>query len=115
MTPRQMLDEAQRMLRDPNHATDTAWARSAAFLAREALEQKVRQVLIREWGLAGYPSFRSQLLASRAFLEEDLARQAAWTWTALSQATHHHAYELPPTAAELMGWLATVEGVVGDV
>jgi hypothetical protein len=36
------------------------------------------------------------------------ARELAYTWYRLSEALHHHAYELPPTAEELDAWIATV-------
>jgi hypothetical protein len=33
----------------------------------------------------------------------------------LSEACHHHAYEIGPTASELEGWLAAVERLVAAV
>ena len=41
-----------------------------------------------------------------------LARQAHQSWTALSRASHDHAYELPPTREELLAWFEGVQGVV---
>jgi hypothetical protein len=34
------------------------------------------------------------------------------TWTVLSRACNHHAYEFSPTAAELGTWLESVDEVV---
>lgn len=114
MNPDALLEEARRMVRDPSHGADGAWARSAVLLARQALEQAIRQRLIHSYGLAGEPPFKALLLASRAFLEDALARRAAWTWAALSRATHHHGYELAPNAAELERWMDTVEEVLDE-
>jgi hypothetical protein len=41
-----------------------------------------------------------------------VAECADETWTALSRACHHHAYELSPTAAELGTWLESVDELV---
>ena len=109
--PAELLAEARRLVRDGEHVRDGAWARSAAFLARQALERSVREYLIRHHRLVGEPPFRAQFLAARVYLGDDLAQRAAWSWTQLSEATHHHAYELAPTADELLGWM----GVVGEV
>ena len=114
MSPEVLLAEARRLVRDREHVKDGAWARSAALLARQALERSIRDQLIRKHKLCGEPSFRSQLLASRVYLGADLASRAAWTWTALSRATHHHGYELAPTAEELEGWMRVVGEVVGE-
>jgi hypothetical protein len=53
-------------------------------------------------------SARVQLLCLRSFVDPDLARRAAWTWSALSRACHH-SYDLPPTAGELADWINTVD------
>lgn len=115
MTPRALLTEARRLVHDPDHASDATWPRAAAFLTRQALEHALREVLIHRYRLAGEPSFRAQLLAAQAFLPEPLARRAAWSWTALSAATHHHGYSLAPTGVELDRWMGTVEEVLDAV
>jgi len=113
VSPEALLREARRLVHDGDRMKDGAWARAAAFLARQALEQAIRQRLIRSYKLSGYPSFKALLLASEVFLGRDLARRAGWSWEALSRATHHHGYELAPTAGELQAWMGTVEEVVG--
>jgi len=112
VSPHALLTEARRLVHDGEHVRDGAWARSAALLARQALEQAIRYRLIHDHKLCGEPSFRALLLASRLFLGQDLARRAAWSWSALSRATHHHGYELAPTAGELDRWMQTVGEVV---
>ena len=108
MTPNELLEEAGRVLAQPDPSLDGVWARAAALLTRQALEQAVRRRLIHEMKLQGEPSFRSQLLALRHVVDDDLAAEVSWTWSALSRATHHHAYALPPTASELERWRQTV-------
>lgn len=112
MSPAALLAVARSLVAGGTAADGGAWARAAAFLARQALEQQIRRALTRRFAIYGQPSFRGQLLAARAVLGPELAADAAYTWTALSGATHHHAYDLPPTAAELESWMAVVERVI---
>lgn len=52
---------------------------------------------------------RTQLLCLDAVLRDrEQARRLAYTWQRLSAAVHHHGYELPPTAAEVQTWVATI-------
>ena len=44
--------------------------------------------------------------------DQDLAKRVAYAWAGLSRACHQHAYELPPTADELAGWIDTVEQLI---
>ena len=44
--------------------------------------------------------------------DRELARDLIQSWGALSHATHHHAYDLPPTATELEHWLAPVAELI---
>lgn len=112
MSPAELLAEARRLVRDGDRMKQGAWARAAAFLARQALERAIRHRLIRTHRLSGYPTFKALLLSSEVFLGRDLSRRAGWSWEALSRATHHHGYELAPTAAELEAWMETVDEVV---
>jgi hypothetical protein len=43
-----------------------------------------------------------------------LAERAAYAWIRLSRACHQHAYELPPTAAELAAWIEIVDQFVAS-
>ena len=76
--------------------------RCACWLARAALEDLVReQVEARGFG-AGHGSMRSLLTCLEVATSDspDLARMARYAWLGLSQAAHHHAYELAPTISE---------------
>jgi len=96
------------------HRVD-AWSRSAALLARHALEACVREAIEARHGKLIRPKFSSQLVVLRSVVSEDVAREVAWTWSALSSATHAHSYELPATAGELRRWLDTVERLAGEL
>ena len=51
-------------------------------------------------------SMRAQLVCLPTYLTTDgLAGRVAYTWSGLSNACHHHVYELAPSATELAAWL----------
>ncbi|MFL5406415.1 MAG: hypothetical protein ACJ79O_11210, partial [Myxococcales bacterium] len=51
-----------------------------------------------------------------AFLQEDdIPTRADYAWSRLSQACHHHAFELAPTAAEARHLINLVGTLVDDV
>lgn len=110
MSPGELLVVARRLVATSNEATKGRWARAAAALARQALEAHVRALLLERAPGAQAAPMRSQLLCLEGVLPDDeRARGLAYTWYRLSEALHHHAYELPPTAEELNAWIGTVE------
>jgi hypothetical protein len=56
---------------------------------------------------------RAQLACLSAYAAPDLARELAFTWHALSHATHRHAYELDPTREELASLIDAAERLAG--
>jgi len=66
---------------------------------------------------------KAQLLCLPHFLQapspksqaDHLAQRVSYAWAGLSRACHQHPYELPPTSAELLGWLGTVDELVARV
>lgn len=97
-----------RVARDDLAAT---WPRSAAVLARQALEL----ALADHWR-AHHPgveaaSMRAQLICIAVLGPGDVAHRTRYVWHALSNACHRHAYDLAPTASELSGWIDEVEHV----
>ena len=58
---------------------------------------------------------KTQLLCLPTYLEPRLAREISYVWAALSNACHHHPYDLAPTAAELSGWMSAVARLVNQV
>jgi len=106
-TTESLLADAREMLGRADEVD--GWSRSAAFLARQALEQRIRELIETRYGKMARPSFSAQLVVLRSLVSAEVAREAAWTWAALSAATHAHSYELPPTAGELRRWMDSVE------
>jgi hypothetical protein len=61
-------------------------------------------------------SMASQLLVLPSYLrDQEAARDAAYAWSALSRACHHHAYELPPTASELRALIQLTRRVAAAI
>ena len=60
-------------------------------------------------------TMRSQLTCLPRYLDEDVVRQVAYAYAALSCACHYHSYELAPTAAELTRWISDVETLISRI
>ncbi|MET8370756.1 hypothetical protein ABZU42_13645 [Micromonospora profundi] len=108
-TPQRCLAAAHELLRGAGLLGATAvgagwWPRACACLIRLALEGGIdgywRQV---KPAVAACRQGRAKQLMLRGRLGPgvDTARRVAFAWATLSAATHHHCYELAPTAAEL--------------
>ena len=109
MTPTETLALAQQLLDRPDAKTASLWPRAAALLARQALEHGLDDY----WRSRGIPlqaiGTTPQLVCLAEYLPDtDLAGRTRHTWHALSQACHHHPYELAPGRDELSAWMATV-------
>ena len=113
---RQLLAMADGLLRRADPATAGLWPRVSALLALAALEAGVLRLWQRRaLDLQGC-SMRTQLICLRSYLEDaKLAARTGLTWSALSRACHHHAYELGPTAGELRSWFSVVGELVQRV
>jgi len=109
MTPTELLAAAHRLLDRPDAKTAPIWPRAAALLARQALEQG----LDRYWRAKGLKletlGTKPQLICLTGYLPgKDIAGRAVHAWSSLTQACHHHPYELQVDRAELKDWLAAV-------
>lgn len=110
---RELLAHVDDLLTRASSSTAGLWPRAAALLTRQALE-----VAMKTYWSATAPgvetcSTRAQLLCLGRYLgDEPLAHRAHAVWAALSNACHHHAYELAPTREELDGWRDVVAQVV---
>jgi hypothetical protein len=116
LTPRDLLAEARRMLDEPSPGTAAIWPRAAALLARQAIEESLE----RYWALRAPGvqrlNMRAQLGCLGVYLAPAaLAREVAFTWHALSRATHHHPYDLDPTREELDSLISAAERLVDAV
>ena len=117
MTPAELLSAARALIIRPDAAAAGIWPRTAAFLARQALEEAVNSRLAATWPTEPMrqATMRSKLTCLPACLDQQSARQIAFTYSALSGACHYRLYELAPTAAELSGWIADVETLVSQL
>ena len=109
MTPAATLAMAQQLLERADAKTAGLWPRAAALLARQALEQGLDDY----WRERGLPlhdcGTRPQLICLGEYMgDAALAGRAHHTWAALSEACHHHPYELAPGHRELVNWIGTV-------
>ena len=99
---RQLLDRA-------TPETAGMWPRTAALLARQALEMSVDEFWVAQRIPLESCATRQQLICLREYLKDpELAGRVHHAWNALSDACHQHPYELPPTAAELGDWISAV-------
>lgn len=117
MTTSELLTAARTLIARPDAATAGVWPRTAALLARQALEQAVGARWAATPETVGMPRarMRSQMISLPAYVDPALARQVAYIWSALSHACHYHPYELAPTSAELTTWISDVATLVSTI
>jgi hypothetical protein len=114
MPPERSMFLAKTVLNRAGTFTSTSWHRSAALLARQALEAAIDRFW-RANGLAPMVDAprKRQLICLPWYLDDQTtAHHVHHTWAALSNACHHHAYDLAPTLDELRGWLTDVERAI---
>lgn len=110
---RDVLARARSLVEQPDAATAGLWPRAAALLARQALEQALRDVWARRAPSVARLSGRAQLTCLAQYVRDPaLAGEVAYTWSALSDACHQRAYDTGPTAAELGDRFAVVERLI---
>jgi hypothetical protein len=109
VSPEETLALARGLLERPDARTAGLWPRAAALLARQALEQGL-DAYWRARGLRLDPcSTFTQLVCLREYLGDDaLAGHAHHAWSSLSEACHHHPYEIAPGHPELLAWTDAV-------
>ena len=98
-------------------AGDAGSNRRACWLARSAMEEALDS-LLRERGVDTGPlaSTRAKLSCLEVAYDDEpgLAARAQYAWTRLSEACHHHAYELSPTALEARDLLDAVSRLTDE-
>lgn len=115
MTPPELLARCRSMLGVADPLTAGLWPRCVAFLLRQALEEHLAIILGGLSPGARATPMRTQLIVfSVLWSHKEMARRVAYTWYALSEATHYQGYELPPPGADLHGWMQTIEGFVAS-
>lgn len=112
MTPDELLAQSDQLLSTVVKGTRGRWPRACAWLIRLALEQALDEYWSRALPEAVNCGVRPQLLILPQYAGTSTAARAAEAWFGLARATHHHAYDLAPTAAELRRWHDLVRVVV---
>lgn len=117
MTPAELLASARDLIERPDATTAGVWPRTAALLARQALEAAVdaRWAASSETAGMDRATMRSQLICLPSYTDEAVARQITFTYAALTTGCHFHPYELAPTAAELSRWITDVENLLSQL
>jgi hypothetical protein len=112
-TPGELLSWAGAAMAEGDGLPAGVWQYATALLARQALDLALAEMWkARAPGLERRPA-HVQLLCLPSYLDDrELAGRASLVWWSLTGASHHHPYELAPTAAELRGWLETVGDVI---
>jgi hypothetical protein len=114
--PADVVIAARNLLERTDAATAGLWPRATALLVRQALESALDDFWRMRAAGVERCSMRAQLLCLAHYLDDDeLAESASYAWAGLSRACHQHPYELPPTSAELLGWLSVVQHLVQRV
>lgn len=111
---RELLSAARALVDTSAADTRGLWPRAAALLSRQALEVALKTYWSSVAPGTEEASMRAQLLCLDGYLPAPLPRQAHQTWASLSRASHHHAYELPPTRDELLAWCEVVDAVIAS-
>jgi sugar phosphate isomerase/epimerase len=120
--PEELLDLADQVLTARVRGVGSLWPRVCALLIRLALERSLDRYWARVLPEAAQCGMRQQLLllpwytrssseaadATEVADATDAASLAREAWLGLAGASHHHAYELAPTAQELRRWHAAV-------
>ena len=113
--PNVLIDLARSMIQDRDPELIGIWPRAAAIIACQAFEISLDRFWLAVAPSVGHASKRAQLICLAEYTDSKLASRIRYIWHGLSVACHHHAYELPPTAQELEGWLTDIEALIEEV
>jgi hypothetical protein len=117
VTPGELLAAARELIARPDAPTAGVWPRTAAFLARQALEDAVNARWAADVDTESMrrASMWSRLTCLPSYLDKQTAHQVTFAYASLTMACHYHPYELAPTAAELTNWITDVEVLVAQL
>ena len=113
--PTVLVDLARVTMQDSSPQLIGIWPRASAILARQALEIALHRFWLHVAPGVQKASARAQLICLAEYVDSRLTSRIRYTWHGLSVACHHHAYDLPPTAQELAGWLTDIEALIEEV
>ncbi len=116
MNPTELLQAARDLVERPDDVTAGLWPRASAFLARQAFEDAIDDLWRASPGFESLVqrSTATQLLCLRLVVDDDIAAEASYLWSALSSACHYQPIDLAPTAAELEGWFDDIGQLISD-
>jgi len=92
--------------------------RTACWMARLALERVVTDLLAAKGVSAPRARMASRLTALEVLYREDdptISQRAEYAWSRLSNASHYHAFELTPSAAEVRGLVELTASLIQEV
>jgi uncharacterized membrane protein len=112
MTGRAALLDYADLLLDGAVDLGARGPRTAALLARSALEDWLDDQASWSSPALGFPTMKSKLIALGALRGAALGEQARRVWHGLSRAVHRHAYELQPSVAEIRHLVGQVRELV---
>lgn len=108
-----LLRDARVVLKNPEAAPVGSWTRAVAVLGRRSLEAAIDDVYrSAEPTMVHARTTRAKLICLGCYIDPSLAADVAYTWARLSDACHHHVYDLPPSADELQAWIDTTSRLV---
>ena len=106
----QLLDHARTLLGKGGAGAEGIWPRASALLTRQALEAALASYWSRrDLAQLAHATARSQFICLSVLEDPGVASPVIMAWVELSNACHLHAYELAPTASELLGWIEIAE------
>lgn len=103
-----LLHLARRALAGELTVPPARATRTAAVLGRAALEAIIAVEGIR-LGIADHAKARTRLICLRVLGDPKVGHLAGLAWAGLSNACHHHSYELSPTTGEVAHLLDLVD------
>lgn len=116
LASQEILGLAEVIADDPPRGLGGVWPRVSAILARQALEAALGELWSRS-GVGGLAqiSMKAQLICLGTYVDDSVAEDAAYLWSALSQACHHHPYDLSPTAGEMKALLVQSKELLAEL
>jgi hypothetical protein len=109
VSPADLSKAAGDLLQYADPYTAGLWPRAAALLARQSLEQALHDFWARTAPGTEVCSMRAQLSCLGRYTRGETAEQASFLYGVLSEACHHHPYDLAPSATELQTWLSELD------
>ncbi len=110
-----LVNLARSVMRVPRADLVGTWPRASAILGRQALEIALDRFWANTAPGVEEASRHAQMICLPEYSDTELATRVRYAWHGLSDACHHHAYDLPPIESELNGWLNDVAALIDEV